>query len=62
MLSSLKTLRIFSFGMVEDVSLSSVLDSGSIGNKGVKIVSSGRKCCIQSRRVKVVHSQPEYAS
>jgi hypothetical protein len=45
------------FGMDEDNSSSTVLDSGSVGSK---VVSSGRKIHIWSRRVKVVCSQPEY--
>ena len=36
-----------------------MLDSGSVKNQVVKVVSSGRKCCVQSKR-KAVCSQPKY--
>ena len=52
---------VLAFSMGENVPSSSVLDSGSVGSEELKVVSSGRKCCVQSRRVKVVRSQPEYA-
>jgi hypothetical protein len=52
---------VSAFGMGENVPSSSVLDSGSVGSEELKVVSSGRKCRVQSRRVEVVHSQPAYA-
>lgn len=52
---------VSAFGMGENVPSSSVLDSGSVGSEELKVVSSGRKCRVRSRRVKVVRSQPEYA-
>ena len=46
-------------GMVDDVSLAGILDPGSVGSKGVQVISSGRKSRVRSRR-QAVHSQPEY--